>query len=162
MALFSALEQTRCRINISSWITLVVCDSEWMSVAFYFATFLNSHGSGVRATALFSCYMAGTRRETVVSAHVLFAPYNHAPVYTVTSCKAIHVGCTCINNSSCNLSTALWQTDWNIFTCHCCITGVEEMQKSESARTVDPRDRNSPAAPAGSRTRNLSITSPAP
>ena len=44
---------------------------------------------------------------------------------------------------------------------NCCNTGVERIPKSESAQKVDPGEENSPAAPAGIQTRNLSITSPA-
>ena len=40
--------------------------------------------------------------------------------------------------------------------------GVERgLPKSESAQKVDPGEENSPAAPAGIRTRDFSITSPA-
>ena len=38
--------------------------------------------------------------------------------------------------------------------------GVERIPKSESALKVDPGEENSPAVPAGIRTRDLSITSP--
>ena len=47
------------------------------------------------------------------------------------------------------------------FTCHCGNTGGETDTKQESAHNVDSGEENSPAAPAGIRTRNLSITSPA-
>ena len=40
-------------------------------------------------------------------------------------------------------------------------TGVERIPKQESAQKVDLGEENSPAAPAGIRTRDLSITSPA-
>ena len=38
--------------------------------------------------------------------------------------------------------------------------GVEWIPKEESAQKVDPGEENSPTAPAGIRTRDLSITSP--
>ena len=40
-------------------------------------------------------------------------------------------------------------------------TGVERTPNKESAHKVDSGEENSPAAPAGIRTRNLSIASPA-
>ena len=51
--------------------------------------------------------------------------------------------------------------DRDLFTCYCGNTGVERIPKYESAQKVDPGEENSPAAPAGTRTRDLSITSPA-
>ena len=38
--------------------------------------------------------------------------------------------------------------------------GVERIPKLESAQEVDPEEENSPAAPAGIWTRDLSVTSP--
>ena len=43
--------------------------------------------------------------------------------------------------------------------CFCGNTGVERIPK-ESAQKVDPGEENSPAAPAGTRTRDLSIRNP--
>ena len=40
-------------------------------------------------------------------------------------------------------------------------TGVERIPTLESAQKVDPGEENSPAVPAGIRTRDLSVTSPA-
>ena len=40
-------------------------------------------------------------------------------------------------------------------------TGVERILKQDSAQKVDPGEENSPAAPAGIGTRDLSATSPA-
>ena len=45
--------------------------------------------------------------------------------------------------------------------CCCGNTGVERIPKEESAQKVDPGEENSPSAPAGIRTRDLSIKSPA-
>ena len=70
IALFSALEQTHC-----------------------------AHvGSGV-LIALFGCCMAGATWNAAVSAQVLCTSFNHAPVYRVTSFKAV----------ICHLH--FWQTD---------------------------------------------------
>ena len=47
------------------------------------------------------------------------------------------------------------------FMCFCGNTGVERTPNIEPAHKVDSGEENSPSAPAGIRTRNLSITSPA-
>ena len=38
-----------------------------------------------------------SRGTAAVSAHVLRTPCNHAPVYSVTSFQAVHVGCMCVH-----------------------------------------------------------------
>ena len=63
---------------------------------------------------------------------------------------------------SCNLPPALL-AEWAGSFTHCCgNTGVERIPKVsiESAQKVDPGEENPHAAPAGTRTRDLSITSP--
>ena len=62
---------------------------------------------------------------------------------------------------SCNLPPALLEEWPRSFTCYCGNTGVERTPKWESAQKVEPAEENSPAGPAGTRTRDLSITSPA-
>ena len=54
-----------------------------------------------------------------------------------------------------------WQNDGGSFTCHCGDTGVERTPNKSQYKNVNSGDekKNSPAAPAGIRTRNLSITS---
>ena len=42
---------------------------------------------------------------------------------------------------------------------YCGNTGMERIPKQESAQEVDPGEENSPAAAAGTRTRDLSIMS---
>ena len=44
-----------------------------------------------------------------VSAHVLCTPYDHAPVYSVTSCETTFVGCICVIAATCHLH--LWQNE---------------------------------------------------
>ena len=61
---------------------------------------------------------------------------------------------------SCNPPPALLVELPESFTCYCSNTEVERIPKSESAQKVDPREENYPAAPAGTRTRDESITSP--
>ena len=50
-----------------------------------------------------------------------------------------------------------WQNDRDLLSA----TAVTRGWKQESAQKVDPGEENSPAAPAGIRTRDLSITTPA-
>ena len=54
-----------------------------------------------------------------------------------------------------------WQNDRDLLRATAVTQGVERIPKYESAQKVDPGEENSPAAPAGIRTRDLSITSPA-
>ena len=54
-----------------------------------------------------------------------------------------------------------WQNDQGLLHATAVTRGVERIPKLESAQKVDPGEENSPAAPAGIRTRDLSITSPA-
>ena len=67
-------------------------------------------------------------------------------------------GCTCVFR--CNLPPALLAEWPGSFTCHCGNTGVQRTS-SKTAHKVNSGEENSPAAPAGTRTRNLWITSPA-
>ena len=58
-----------------------------------------------------------------------------------------------------NLPSALLAELVRSFTCHCGNTGVK--RTPNKTHKVNSGEENSPAAPAGIRTRNLSITSPA-
>ena len=62
---------------------------------------------------------------------------------------------------SCNLPLATLAEWPGSFTSYCGNTWVERIPKLKSAQKVDPVEENSPAAPAGTRTHDLSITSPA-
>ena len=44
--------------------------------------------------------------------------------------------------------------------CYCSNTGVEWIPKYESAQKIDPEEDNSPTAPAGIQTHDLSVMSP--
>ena len=59
----------------------------------------------------------------------------------------------------CNLPPTLLAERPGSFTCHCGNTGVERTP-NKSQHTINPGEENYSAAPAGIRTRNLSITSP--
>ena len=54
-----------------------------------------------------------------------------------------------------------WQNDRDLLRATAVTRGVEWIPKKESAQKVDTGEENSPAAPAGTRTRDLSTTSPA-
>ena len=54
-----------------------------------------------------------------------------------------------------------WQNDRDLLRATAVTRGWNGYQNKESAHKVDPGEENSPAAPAGIRTRDLSITSPA-
>ena len=60
---------------------------------------------------------------------------------------------------SCHLH--FWQNDRDLLRATAVTRGVERIPKEESAQKADPGEENSPAVPAGIRTRDLSITSPA-
>ena len=53
-----------------------------------------------------------------------------------------------------------WQNDRDLLRA-AAVTRGWKGYRNESAQKVDPEEENSPAAPAGTRTRDLSITSPA-
>ena len=95
-----------------------------------------------------------------VSAHVLCTPYNHAPVYSITSCEA-----TCIRrlhmclDVTCHLR--FWQNDRDLLRATAVTRGWNVNQNKESAQKVDPGEENSPIAPVGTRTGDLSLTRPA-
>ena len=55
-----------------------------------------------------------------------------------------------------------WQNDWDLLRATAVTRGWNGYRKKESAQKVDPGEENSPAAPAEIRTRDLSVTSPAP
>ena len=61
---------------------------------------------------------------------------------------------------SCNLPSALWQHDRDLLRATA-VTRRWNEYRNESAQIVVPGEENSSAAPAGIRTRDLSITNPA-
>ena len=54
-----------------------------------------------------------------------------------------------------------WQSDGDLLRATAVTWGWNGYRNKESAQKVDHGEENSPAAPAGIRTRDLSITSPA-
>ena len=119
------------------------------------------------------------RKTAAISARSVYTiqPYNHAPCH-VTSLMQSHIRKVRACQFSCNLPPALL-VEWLASLCavYCGNTRVERIQKErkkerknktkqanqlkqQSAQKVDTGEENSPAAPAGTRTRDLSITSP--
>ena len=137
IALFSAL---------LSRLTVLACGSTWVT-NFIVHFFLNIHRSGVLTVLAWLV----PHETAAILAQVLCTPYNH-----VTSCKATYVRCVCLA-VTCHLH--FWQNDWDLL-CATAVTWGWNGYRNKSAQKVDPREENSPTAPAGIRTRDLSITSP--
>ena len=97
------------------------------------------------------------RESGTVSAHVLCTPYSHASVYSITSFAATYVRCMCVLAVTCHLHFG--QNDRDLVRAFAVTR--ERITTGESAQKVDPGKENPSAAPAGTRTRDLSITSPA-
>ena len=97
------------------------------------------------------------RESGTVSAHVLCTPYSHASVYSITSFAATYVGCMCVLAVTCHLHFG--QNDRDLVRAFAVTR--ERITTGESAQKVDLGKENPSAAPAGTRTRDLSITSPA-
>ena len=130
IALFSASEQTHC--------TLVVCDSEWVTVALsHHSAILNIHQwCAYSAVWLLHgwCHMWNC---------CLFGAHS---MYTIQPCTSFqfyskpHTKGKC--GFSCNLPSALL-AEWPAsFTCFCGNTGVEWLLKYESVNEADPGEEN--------------------
>ena len=96
------------------------------------------------------------REAAGVSAHVLCIPYNHAPVYNACSCKSKYYLGACM--SSCNLPAARLAERPGSFTCRCGNAGWNGCQNKSQHRKLTLEKNFFPAASAGTRTRDLSIT----
>ena len=89
-----------------------------------------------------------------ISAQVLCTPYNHAACHFMQN--HIHNVYVCLV-VTCRLH--FWQNDQDLLRA-AAVTWGWNGYRNKSAQKVDPREENSPTAPAGIRTRDLSITSP--
>ena len=140
IALFSTLKQTHCT---RMWFYM----SEQLFIAcFWISTEVVclQHWHGW-------CHM-----KLLPSQHILCTPYNHAPCHFMQS--HIHKVHTCLA-VTCHLH--FWQNDWALLRATVVTQGWNGYW-NKTAQKVDPGKENSPAAPAGSQTRDLSITSLAP
>ena len=135
IALFSASKQTHCR--------LVVCDFEWVAEA-SFSAFLNSHRCGL---ALFGCYMAGATWYCCC-----FGTRSFFKCYFIR----IHTGMVHVWSAvTCYLHRL--QNDLDLSSLHTtAVTRVWNWYRAQKKREKKDRgEENSPAVPAGTRTRHL-------
>ena len=120
-----------------------------MSDYSFIARFFEYHRSGV-LTAL--AWLV-PHETAAVSAQVLCTPYNHAPCHFMQSHIRKVYECLAV---TCH--QYFWQNDRGLLRATAVTRGWNGY---ESAQKVDPGEENSPAASAGIRTRELSITSAA-
>ena len=144
IALFSAL---------LSRLTVLACGSTWVtSLVAHFCFVLNIHQSGVLTVLAWLV----PHETAAISAQVLCTPYNHAPSHFKQNhiCKVY--ACLAI---TCHLH--FWQNDQDLLRAIVVTQGWNGYQNKESAQKVNPGEENSPTTPAGIRTCDLSIMSPA-
>ena len=94
-----------------------------------------------------------------VSALILCIRYSHASAYSVTSFEATFIGCICI--FSCHLAPALLAERLVSFICYCGTQGWNGYGNKSQHRklTLEKTEETPSAAPAGTRTCDLSVTS---
>ena len=91
-----------------------------------------------------------------VSAQVLYTPYNHAPCHFMQShIRPVHA-CLAVT-----FHLHFWQNDRDLLRATAVTRGWNGYRNKSQHKKVDPGEENDPAAPAGIRTRDLSVTSPA-
>ena len=122
-------------------------------IAFYSA-FLNIHRSGLLTVLAWLVPQESAARESQ-SRRVLCTPYNHAPCHFMQSHIRKVYACLAV---TCHLR--FWQNYRGLLRATAVTRGWNGY-RNKSLQKVDPGEENSPAAPAGIRTRDLSITSPA-
>ena len=101
---------------------------------------LNIHQSGCSAVLVVTRLVP--HKTTALSKQVLCTPCNHAPVYTVTIRSRIHMVCVSLA-VSCHLH--FWQSDRDLLRATVVTQGWNRYQ-TESAQTVDPRERKNTLA----------------
>ena len=111
---------------------------------------MNIHRSGVLSALAWLV----PQETAAVSVHVLCTPYNCAPCYFMQS--HIHKVYACLA-VTCHLR--FWQNDRDFLHATAITQGWNGYQ-NKSAQKADLGEENSPAAPAGIQTCDLSITSP--
>ena len=140
-AILRSLEQTHCA-------RMLFYMSDWLSIA----RFLNIHRSGV-LTAL--AWLV-PHETAAVSAQVLCKPRNHAPCHFMQSHIRKVYACLAV---TCHLH--FWQNDRDLLRATAVTRGWNGYRNKSQHRKSTPEKKISPAAPAGIRTRDLSVTSPA-
>ena len=121
IVLFCALEQPHC--------TLVACDSTWVTAAFFIVHLFEFPSRWCTSVPHYLVVKWLVPCETAaISVHILCTPYNHAPVYSVTTKGA------CV--FSCILPPAL-SAEWlGSFICFGGNTGVEGYRNKSQHRKL--------------------------
>ena len=140
-AILRSLEQTHCA-------RMLFYMSDWLSIA----RFLNIHRSGV----LTELAWLVPHETAAVSAQVLCTPYNHVPCHIMQSHIRKVYGCLAV---TCHLH--FWQNDQGLLRATAVTRGWNGYWNKSQHRKSTLEKKISPAAPAGIRTRDLSVTSPA-
>ena len=140
-AILRSLEQTHCA-------RMLFYMSDWLSIA----RFLNIHRSGV-LTAL--AWLV-PHETAAVSAQVLCTPYNHVPCHFMQSHVRKVYACLAV---TCHLH--FWQNDRDLLRATAVTRGWNGYRNKSQHRKSTLEKKISPVAPAGIRTRDLSVTSPA-
>ena len=139
VALFSSLEHTHCGH--------VSCDSEWVTVSFYGV--LTAFSGCCMAGATWNCSCLGASSVytiqlcTSLQCHFIQSHIGRVYVYLAVTCHLRFWG----NNRDLLRATAVTRK-WNGY------------RNKKSAQKVYRGDESSPTSPAGTQTRDLSITSP--
>ena len=142
IVLFSAL--------LSRLIALA-CGSTWLT------SFIARFGFWISTEVVYLQLAWLVPHETAaVSAQVLCTPYNHVPCHFMQSHIRKVYACLAV---TCHLH--FWQNDRDLLPATAVTRGWNRYRNTSQHRKIDPGEENSPAAPAGIRTRDLSITSPA-
>jgi len=134
-----------------SRLTALVCGSTWVT-SFYSAFFKNKHRSGV-LTAL--AWLV-PHETAAVSAQVLCTPYNHAPCHFMQSHIRKVYACLAV---TCHLH--FWQNDRDLLRATVVTRGWNGYRNKSQHSKSTLEKKILPPFPAGIRTCDLSITSPA-
>ena len=145
ITLFSALEQTHCTCM---WFL-----QEWLA---FYSAFLNIHRSCVLILIALAWLLPCEAADTVTARRVLCTPYNHAPCHFMQSHIRKVYACLAV---TCHLH--FWQNDRDLLRATAVTRGWKGYWNKNQHRKLPPGEENYPAAPAGIRTCNLSITNPA-
>ena len=124
IALFPALEWTHC--------TLVTCGVEWVTVAFHCEYWYPPKWCAYKVTALMVVTWLVPHETADVLAYSVCAPYNHAPVFSVTSFKATDVGRMSSFTVTCHLY--FWQNDQIFYFLLCQHRGGTDTNTSQHKR----------------------------
>ena len=146
MALFSSLQQTD---------SLCCCPMQfWMSDCSFFFTAHSEYLASSVLAVLIGSYMADAKWSAAILVYTLCTPYKHAPVYSVTFFEATCKVCLSV---TCHLH--IWQNDRDLLRATAVTLGWNVYQNKSQHRNTG--EENSPTAPVGTWSLNISITSPA-